>query len=143
MAARGIAYRTPDADNFIAIDQLSRRDSRWVQRAIGVAYTSDHPRQQLGAVAVRGGKIIGWSVNRFRNHPRVVPNWYECSVHAEQGLVERFAVAGASVYIARVSPSRVAVAKPCQECMRRLIGAGVRRIVWTESDEYVGIMGLG
>lgn len=143
MPTRGIAYKTPDADKFLPVGDLAQRDARWIQRAIGVAYTSDHPRQQLGALAVRGGTMITYAVNRFRNHPRVVPDWYECSVHAERGLVEQANLAGAIVYVARVSPARVSIAKPCRACMRSLTEAGVRRIVWTENASTVGIMGLG
>ncbi len=143
MAARGIAYQTPTADMIVHVSELSQRDYRWLQRATGVALTSSHRSQKMGALALRGGKLVGYSVNRFRNHPRVVDNWYECSVHAEQGLVERTNVAGSIVYIARVHGSSVSIAKPCQSCMQILTEAGVRRIVWTESDDAAGIMGLG
>jgi deoxycytidylate deaminase len=143
MADRGIAYRTPEADTITYIGDLPGRDYRWIQRAIGVAMSSDH-RTKIGALAMRGGNLRGIATNRFRNHPRVVPDWYECSVHAEQSLIENYDVSGSIVYVARVrARNAVAIAKPCKSCLKLLIKAGVKRIVWTEDEHHAGIMGLG
>lgn len=144
MADRGMAYMTPNADMIVDVSELRQRDYRWLQRSVGIALTSSHHAQKLGALALRGGNPVGYAVNRFRNHPRVVDDWSDCSVHAEQSLIETCDVAGAIVYVARVTNGgRVAIAKPCQRCLRLLTKAGVRRVVWTESDDRAGMMALG
>lgn len=144
MADRGAAYQTPAADCLVPLDSLTNRDYRWLQRSVGIALTSSHHAQKLGALALRGGNPVGWAVNRFRNHPRVVDDWGDCSVHAEQSLIETCDASGAIVYVARVTNGgRVAIAKPCQRCLRQLSKAGVRRVVWTESNDRAGMMALG
>ena len=144
MADRGMAYMTPNADMIVNVSELRQRDYRWLQRSVGIALTSSHHAQKLGALALRGGNPVGYAVNRFRNHPRVVDDWGDCSVHAEQSLIETCDVSGAIVYVARVTNGgRVAIAKPCQRCLRQLSMAGVRRVVWTESNDRAGMMALG
>lgn len=144
MADRGLAYMTPNADMIVDVSELRQRDYRWLQRTVGIALTSSHHAQKLGALAMRGGTPLGWAVNRFRNHPRVVDNWDDCSVHAEQSLIESCDVAGAIVYVARVTNGgRVAIAKPCRRCLRLLTEAGVKRIVWTDTNNNAGMMSLG
>lgn len=144
MADRGAAYQTPHADMIVNTSDLRQRDYRWLQRSVGVALTSSHHAQKLGALALRGGTPVGWAVNRFRNHPRVVDNWGDCSVHAEQSLIENCDVSGAIIYIARVTNGgKVAIAKPCRCCLRLLIQASVKRVVWTESNDMAGMMSLG
>lgn len=143
MADRGLAYMTANADTIEDVGVLSRRDYRWIQRAIGVAITSRHS-YRMGALAVRGGNMLGYATNKYRNHPRLVEDWYDCSVHAEQGLIENCDTVSSIVYVARVTPGgSVALAKPCQSCLRLLTNAGVKRVVWTEDDDRVGMMSLG
>jgi tRNA(Arg) A34 adenosine deaminase TadA len=140
---RGPVYVTPDADIVAHTTILAKRDYRWVQRSIGVALTSAHPFK-MGAVAIRGGNLQGYATNRIRNHPKVVDDWYDCSVHAEQSLAENCDVRSSIVYIARVTPGgNAALAKPCRSCLQSLTESGVKRIVWTEDDESVGMMSLG
>ena len=144
MADRGLAYVTPAPDAVMPVDALTGRDARWVQRVIGVAYTSDHP-YQMGALAVRGGKVIGLAVNKMRNDPRIVMDWADCSFHAEVSLVSTTDVTGSIVYVARVigNRERIALAKPCISCLRLLSEAGARRAVWTLGENMVGMMNLG
>jgi tRNA(Arg) A34 adenosine deaminase TadA len=139
---RGAVYKTPKADLSL-IENLSQRDYRWTQRAIGIALTSSHS-YRMGALAVRGGTIIGYSVNKFRNHPRIVTNWYDCSVHAEQSLSESCDLSGTLVYVARVNPQgKASLAKPCKVCLQILVEGGVKRVIWTETEDHVGMLSLG
>ena len=134
---------TRDADQIIPVAQLQGRDQRWLQRACGVALTSTHTHR-LGAIAVRGGNPNHTAVNRFRNHPRVVDAWADCSVHAEAALLESCDAAGSIVYVARITTTgNVAIAKPCRACLLLLTASAVKRVVWTEDDDTAGIMSLG
>lgn len=143
MALKGLVYATPDPDLRHDMDDLLGRDYRWIQRAIGVALTSQHATQ-MGAIAVKGGNVLGWGVNRFRNHPMVVEEWSDCSVHAEQSLIDSCDIYGSVVYVARVTVKGLpAMAKPCRECLRSLTDRGARRVLWTESANLVARMNLG
>jgi deoxycytidylate deaminase len=143
VSGRGLAYMTRDADAITPFDQLPGRDQRWLQRACGVALTSTHT-QRMGAIAVRGGNPIHAAVNRFRNHPRVVVEWADGSVHAEAAVIESCDAAGSIVYVARITTGgNTAIAKPCRACLLLLTTAAVKRVVWTEDNDAVGIMSLG
>lgn len=143
MADRGLAYMTANADTIKNVSELSQRDYRWLQRSVGVALTSSH-QFRMGALAMKGGQLRGYATNRLRNHPRIVEDWYDCSTHAEQSLIETCDTRSSIVYVARVTPGgSVALAKPCQSCLRSLTEAGVKRVVWTEDDNAVGMLSLG
>lgn len=140
---RGLVYMTANADTITNVSELSRRDYRWLQRSTGVAITSKHSFR-MGALAIRGGNLIGYAVNRLRNHPRLVEDWYDCSFHAEQSLIENCDTVSSIVYVARITPAgKLAMAKPCQSCLRLLTEAGVKRVVWTHGEDTVGMMSLG
>lgn len=139
---RGSVYGTPDSP-VVLTENLPQRDYRWIQRAVGLALTSSHS-YRMGAVAVRGGNMVGYSVNRFRNHPRIVTNWYDCSVHAEQSLAESCDISGTLVYVARVTPQgKAALAKPCKVCLQLLTEKGAKRVLWTETEDSAGLLSLG
>lgn len=143
VSRRSVVYARGEPRDTLDVVSLPRRDARWVQRSIGVAVTSRHPFP-MGAVAVRGGNFLGFGVNRKRNDPRVVEDWFDCSYHAEQSLLDGVNAAGSIVYVVRVSPTGQArMARPCRTCLRLLTAAGVRRVVWTETDDTVGTLTLG
>ena len=136
---RSRAYVTPDADAICLVEDLPGRHYRWIQRAVGVAFTSSHSFP-MGAVAVRGGNLLGATTNRFRNHPRVVSDWEQCSLHAEQALSLSCQVADAWVYVARVTVTgRPALAKPCATCWSVLEDVGARGVVWTIDGSFAGM----
>lgn len=143
MSRRSVVYARGEARETLDVVSLPRRDTRWIQRSIGVALTSRHPFP-MGAVAVRGGNFLGFGVNRKRNDPRVVEDWFDCSYHAEQSLLDGINASGSIVYVARVSPDGESrMARPCRSCLRLLTAAGVRRVVWTETDQRVGYLSIG
>ena len=136
-------YETPPMDFLLPVDGLSGRHARGVSRAIAVAATSAH-RFPMAAVAMRGGTLIGASTNRFRNHPRVVDHWVDCSVHAEQALVSARELGGSVVYVARLDKSgRPALAKPCRACWSALTEANVRQVFWTTDSDLIAGSSLG
>lgn len=138
----GAAYAYEADTEVKDVDSLPGRDRRWIQRAVGFAFTSGH-HFPLGALAVTGGSLIAKETNRYRNTPRLV-EWEHCSVHAEAALT-RHAIAGSIVYVARVTTATgvPAQARPCKSCLTALTEAGVRRVVWTINEDYAGSMNLG
>lgn len=136
---RPAAYRTPQVGAQSPIHSLTQRHLRWVHRAISVAKNSSHSFR-MGSVGVRGGTVLGSAVNRFRNHPTVVDDWWHCSVHSEQALAAGCSLAGSDVYVARLDKSgSAALAKPCRECWETLHAAGVRSVMWTVDPFTVAV----
>jgi hypothetical protein len=62
------------------------RHSRMIDRAYGVALTSQH-RWKLGALLVNGNRILEASPNKFRCSPEIDPN--NASWHAEASVLRR------------------------------------------------------
>ena len=143
MLTRPAVYETPPTDYLVSVDELSGRHARGISRALAVASTSSH-HYPMGAVALRGGTLIASSTNRFRNHPRVVERWVDCSVHAEAALVATRELAGSVVYVARIGKTgKPAMAKPCRACWSALSAAEVRHVLWTTDGGLIAGSQLG
>ncbi|MER5891295.1 hypothetical protein ABT160_46460 [Streptomyces sp. NPDC001941] len=114
---------------------------RFVELALRQAARS-RCRQRVGAVLVKGNRVLAQSPNRFRNAPWVAPS--HVTFHAEESLLRRVGdAAGAAVYVARLSGAGLpALAKPCARCQVALSGGGVLVAYYT-TPEGVGALRLG
>ena len=117
----------------------SRRDRNYLDLAFKIALTSDC-RQKHGAVLVKGGRVIGFGVNKTRNSPEYVVSdtgpdvrGTIFSVHAEIDALSRVQNAkGSILYIARCSRMGCpAYSRPCDACTKVLIRAGIKAVVYT------------
>lgn len=114
---------------------LSVRERSRLEQAKKIAAISDC-RYKHGAVAVKGGRVLGVGVNSSRNMREL----YDLlpanarSEHAEEALLRVIgdSAKGATVFVARVSRSgEERMSKPCSNCTILLKEAGVRRVVYT------------
>lgn len=118
------------------------RDVRFLNRAIEVAKSNEY-KWHMGAVIAKGNRFIIQAKNRFRNDPLVVP--HDASIHAERAairaaLVKEPSLAGCTIYVARYAPSKtIRMARPCSKCMRLILDAGIRRIVYTNLSGLMSI----
>jgi tRNA(Arg) A34 adenosine deaminase TadA len=132
-----------DSDGRVRTSGISGRDKRGLSAALNCAKDSPHLKYRMGAVAIKGGRVLGASHNRPRNTPQVAGdnNWQECSEHAEQALVRmRDDLQGAVVYVARLDArGNSTLARPCIRCYEGLVKAGARRVVWTGRGGSVGV----
>jgi len=107
--------------------------------ALMVAEKATHPKWRLGSVVWRGGSVLSWGFNKTRNDPVFIEDdkHYECSVHAEVDALKGAKNAhGATMYIARITPAgNQALAKPCDRCLVAIKQAGIKKIVYTLSDD--------
>lgn len=90
-----------------------------------------------GAVIVKGGRVLSVGLNKFRNHPTIIPNEYiktSCSTHAEIDALRKVSdVRGAVMYIARVNKSgQHRLSRPCNYCYEAIREAGISKIVFTD-----------
>lgn len=98
--------------------------------------TSADGSYMLGAIVVRGGRVIGRGSNRRKNDPKYTPsNW---SVHAEEAALRGVKASRGSrttLYVARVTPGGMpALARPCEACLDAAMKSGVTRIVYTTAE---------
>ncbi|GGV54745.1 hypothetical protein [Streptomyces spectabilis] len=88
-------------------------------------------RYRVGAVLVKGGRVLAHSSNRYRNAPSV--DFRFATFHAEEVLLRRSSPPqGAVVYVARVNRAgEPQMARPCPRCQRALISSGVTLVHYT------------
>lgn len=98
-----------------------------IEKMIKVAATeatgADHAIYHLGAVIIKGGKIIGSGCNTAIRHAEI--NALR-SVHSSPR--------GATMIVVRTTPTGFAMAKPCSNCHEALLKAGIRKVYYTTRE---------
>ena len=90
-------------------------------------------KKQVGAVVVRGGRVLGLGYNREGSCKQTPGAW---SRHAEVvAVLDAGDARGCTVYVYRgkLSPR---LAKPCASCRVVLKAAGVKRVVYSTVGGY-------
>ena len=113
--------------------QGMKRHENLIKRSIMVAQRSQY-RWKHGAVVAKGNKVIGFAPNKFRNHPSVDSD--NVSVHAEAAVIRELLknysnLKGTTIYIARIASAGITMSRPCPNCMKLIISAGIKEIVYT------------
>jgi len=95
-----------------------------------LAEISPHPRYRHGAVALRGGAIVG----KGYNHD---------GVHAEHSCLSGIwpnKRKGLTIWVGRITKSgEWADSKPCSECEAMLKDSGIRKVVYSTSEGFVEV----
>ena len=125
--------------------KIKGRHKRYVGLAKKLANSSACPDHKHGAVLVRGGSVINWSINRNR-----VQRWAQkfrahgcghATHHAELGAilgVAREKTQGADVYVVRVNKrDNLLLSKPCPMCEEVLRHVGVKRVFYSVDDDTI------
>lgn len=117
---------------------MTKRHARWIRRAAEAAWAPSREGYRLGAVAVRGGQLLGRGANRHRNDPTQCPgvdrsHW---SVHAEHDCLKGVSdAAGATLYVVRIKKcGALAMARPCANCWDLIRKAGISRVVYSTAE---------
>jgi tRNA(Arg) A34 adenosine deaminase TadA len=63
------------------------RHDRHIKRAVEIAQTSEHEKWHLGAVIVKGSRVLSWAPNKLRNPPWI--NHLQSTRHAEIAALAR------------------------------------------------------
>lgn len=87
-----------------------------------------------GSLLVRGGAVIAGAPNKHRNPPAI--NYLGSSVHAERAVLRRTHAAGATLYVVRLSPTGLALSRPCARCWTAIEQAGVKTVVYSTATGY-------
>jgi len=84
---------------------ITTRQLKWLNYAVDVSSTATHSQWRVGAVLVKGGRVLSMGVNRYRNLPSQV-DLEGVSYHAEEVALKRAGdVTGATIFVARVTRS--------------------------------------
>lgn len=97
------------------------------------ALKSNHRQHHMAAMLMRGGKVV----EVFTNNDHI---------HAEHAVLNRSWRSGAdngTMVVVRVkADGTFGMAKPCKLCVARMVNAGVKKVVYTNTTGEVEIMKL-
>ena len=119
---------------------LSKKCVQRVGRCSTLSKQSNHPNHHLGAVVVKGGRILASGYNRVQQHNKLCYRKFNSSVHAEQDAIRKLLgnpdlLYGSSLYVSRIGRSgSLLLAKPCAFCMDLIRSVGIKKIFYTDSD---------
>lgn len=107
--------------------------NRYLDLAAALSRQSDMSKQ-VGAVIVRGGRVLGVGFNRMGSCKHTPAAW---SRHAETQAVLSAGsnVKGATVYVYR-GKHTPRLARPCDSCRTLLTTVGVRTMVYSVEDGW-------
>ena len=116
----------------------STREQSLMTMAVAVATNSTEPNRH-GAIIVRKGLPISSGWNKDKTHPAAVVYYSQC-IHAELAAiigVNKCDLNGTSIYVARKMRSKgepLGMSRPCIECMKMILAAGIKRIYYTDRN---------
>lgn len=86
-----------------------------------------------GAIITLGGAPQAFGINKRTNDPYFNKNSHWLSEHAEMAALRRCKrTKGATLYIARINKTgEERMSRPCPKCMKLVIKAGIKKIVYT------------
>ena len=90
----------------------------------------------MGAVIVKGSRILGMGVNSSKTHPK--SNGRFKTVHAEHQAIISCGLAdlnNAVIYVYRETKDKhPAMAKPCDACSSLLKSLGIKKVFYSKKD---------
>ena len=94
-------------------------------------------KYQLGAVVVKGNRILSTGFNTMRTSPRSTHPY--STLHAEMSAIlkARCDITGSDLYVYRQTKDGcLASSKPCPYCMKLIKSAGIKNIYYTDESGY-------
>lgn len=115
---------------------------RFFKLAADIATSKDDLRSfKIGAVGIRSDEVIVCSANGpVQMNDDICKSRY-APAHAEARLSSKLDV-NSVVFVARVRAldNKLALARPCSNCLPTLIGRGVKKIYYTIYDDCYGVI---
>ena len=118
------------------ITGISNKDLSMLLLALKAANKSTE-RFKVGAVAVSGGRVLGVTCNKSRNHPTILEDEdikAQAGICAERRLLATLGdkAKGTTVYVARAKKDgSFGLSKPCSRCKKALDNSDVKRVVYS------------
>jgi len=95
--------------------------NRWIRIAYNVAQGSTHPKHKMGAIVVRGGRIISsaWNLAAWHRHAEARACYHKDDTD----------LSGATLYVVRWKST---MSKPCASCMEAIRKARIKKVVYID-----------
>jgi len=100
---------------------------------------STHDQFKVGAAIMKKRRPVSVGANLVKTHPVFADGdrWY--TIHAEMKalLAAEMPIAWCDIFVYRATArDELAMARPCDECLKVLAEAGIRRVYYTTEDGY-------
>lgn len=110
------------------------------------ALKSSHKQHRLGAVIVKGGRILSTGYNELRPSKIIGTQ----TLHAEASAILKLLknrrlhdLVGADIYVSRFTRGgRVGCARPCKHCLDLIRSVGIARVYFTSDHAETGMIKL-
>jgi len=105
---------------------VSNKDRRFIAMALKLALGC-HRQHRLGAIVVKGGRILGKGFNVFETR--------RCAEERALDDNWRSELEGATLYVARATRVRACgIARPCAKCQNLIRSLGIGKVFFTTDD---------
>lgn len=124
---------------------MTRRNLRFITKALAASLESDHDKVRIGAVIVDGNYVVSRACNVRRTHTRQhrynVQTGRKCpapKLHAEiHALIKSrdYDLTGCTLYVGRYQLNgSLGNCKPCSSCRQAIKDSGIKKIVYTTEE---------
>jgi deoxycytidylate deaminase len=115
-----------------------------IRRAAIEAKKSSFKAHRLGAVIVKGKRILSTGYNEIRYSKTIGKNTLHAEAAAIRKLLDRRALddlVGSDLYVLRFTHAgRIGMARPCSQCMELIRSVGIHRVYFTQDDGSTGVI---
>ena len=112
--------------------------NRFFDVAKAASKHSDHPAHKLGAVIVKGNKIISVGFNKNKTHTKSNHAWKR--LHAEICAIIKAKqdLTGCSIYVYRETKNgALGLSKPCPSCFAAIKESGIKTMFYTTEHGFI------
>jgi deoxycytidylate deaminase len=103
-------------------------------------------RYRLGAVIVKGGRVLSTGYNEIRYSKELQKG----SIHAEEAAILKLLkakrlsdLAGSDLYVSRICASgRLGLSRPCSKCMGLIQSVGISKVFYSNDEGGVSRLSL-
>ena len=125
---------------------MNKKDEKKISIAREVSNMKKNKKVKIGTNIIQKREIISDGNNKHKSHPIMKKkkkkyrgfNTKESNIHAEMNALmkcKHINIKGATIYIYReLKDGSLGNCFPCPACQRRIITAGIKRIVYTDYD---------
>jgi deoxycytidylate deaminase len=116
-------------------NQRFRGQTNYALRTAARAAGRSLYKYRVGAVILRGTRVLSYGHNKVKTHPASTNPWR--MVHAELDALyklDKAQLEGATICVVRLSSAGLASSKPCPHCREAIEEAGLGRVIYVDLD---------
>lgn len=111
--------------------------SRFFDIAKAASKHSDHPAHKLGAVIVKGNKVVSVGFNKNKTHTKSNHAWKRLHAEISAIIKAKQDLTGCSIYVYRETKNGdLGMSKPCPSCFSAIRESGIKIVYYTTETGF-------